>query len=494
MSAYYNEFDPKAAAWLRELIKRGLIADGEVDDRSILDVQPDELRGFTQCHFFAGIGGWSYALRLAGWPDDRPVWTGSPPCQPFSAAGAGLGRSDARHLAPHFISLVRACRPRVLFGEQVASAAVFGKAASGARKAAARAPEWAWLDDLQDRLEAAHYAVGASDIPAAGIGGFHIRQRTFFGAIDGLADTKISKCQQSGNPRSGRTGLADGGDDACGLADTAHSGRREERANDRGRAIGNRKEGRAAGYGTSGADMRLADTGDEGLQRGERSGSAGSEGTPSGYGPKCSGPIRLADADSGRQPGSGVLGQPCNPAPEGDREVDRAIDACGGGGLADTDSRERDGLTEQRGLERNGRDAGRAQGECESEPFGGHDRLADTASGFVGHERQQHGGEYGLQPQDRGAFGEGRGGPQHSGLDGVVNAGWPGADQNPWRDPDWLFCRDGKWRPVEPGTFPLAHGIPARVVRLRGYGNAIVPQAAAKFIEAFTSVIGEVTA
>jgi len=31
MSAYYNEFDPKAAAWLRELIKAGRIAPGEVD-------------------------------------------------------------------------------------------------------------------------------------------------------------------------------------------------------------------------------------------------------------------------------------------------------------------------------------------------------------------------------------------------------------------------------------------------------------------------------
>ena len=80
MSAYYNEFDPKAAAWLRELIKRGLIADGVVDERSILDVSADDLVGFTQCHFFAGIGGWSYALRLAGWSDDQPVWTGSPPC------------------------------------------------------------------------------------------------------------------------------------------------------------------------------------------------------------------------------------------------------------------------------------------------------------------------------------------------------------------------------------------------------------------------------
>jgi DNA (cytosine-5)-methyltransferase 1 len=52
-----------------------------------------------------------------------------------------------------------------------------------------------------------------------------------------------------------------------------------------------------------------------------------------------------------------------------------------------------------------------------------------------------------------------------------------------WRDVDWLGCRDGKWRPVEPGTFPLAHGASARVVRLRAYGNAINAQAAQIFVE-----------
>jgi hypothetical protein len=53
-----------------------------------------------------------------------------------------------------------------------------------------------------------------------------------------------------------------------------------------------------------------------------------------------------------------------------------------------------------------------------------------------------------------------------------------------WRDADWLGCRDGKWRPVEPGTFPLAHGAAARVGRLRAYGNAINAEAARVFIEA----------
>jgi len=74
MSAYYNEIDPFAAQWLRNLISAGHIAPGDVDERSIEDVSPDDLLGYAQCHFFAGIGVWSYALRQAGWADERPAW------------------------------------------------------------------------------------------------------------------------------------------------------------------------------------------------------------------------------------------------------------------------------------------------------------------------------------------------------------------------------------------------------------------------------------
>ena len=174
MAAYYNEFDPKAAAWLRELIKQGHIAPGDVDERSISDVTPDDLRGYTQCHFFAGIGVWSYALRQAGWPDDRPVWTGSCPCQPFSSAGKRKGTSDERHLWPHWFHLISQCRPSDVFGEQVASKD--GRA---------------WFDTVQADMEALGFAVGAADLCAAGVGAPHIRQRLwFYGTVadaDGVA-------------------------------------------------------------------------------------------------------------------------------------------------------------------------------------------------------------------------------------------------------------------------------------------------------------------
>jgi DNA (cytosine-5)-methyltransferase 1 len=161
--AYYNENDPYAAAWLRELIKAGLIADGEVDERSIVDVRPDDLRGFTQCHFFAGIGGWSLALRLAGWPDDREVWTGSCPCQPWSMAGAGGGTDDPRHLWPAWFGLIAQCRPAIVFGEQVASL-----------------DGLYWLDLVYRDLEAENYAVGAVDLSGASVGSPDIRSRLWF--------------------------------------------------------------------------------------------------------------------------------------------------------------------------------------------------------------------------------------------------------------------------------------------------------------------------
>ena len=109
-SAYYNENDPKMAAWLRELIKAGVIVPGEVDERSIWDVVPSDVMGFTQCHFFAGQGSWSYALRQAGWSDDRRVWTGSCPCQDFSGAGKRAGLAGERHLWPAWFHFPLASR------------------------------------------------------------------------------------------------------------------------------------------------------------------------------------------------------------------------------------------------------------------------------------------------------------------------------------------------------------------------------------------------
>jgi DNA (cytosine-5)-methyltransferase 1 len=208
MSAYYNEIEPYPAQWIRNLIKEGLLPDGEVDERSILDVQPDELRGFTQCHFFAGIGGWAYAARLAGWPDDRPLWTGSAPCQPFSVAGKGKAQEDERHLWPVFFELIRACRPPVLMGEQVAAAV--GKD---------------WLDGVCADLEGVGYACGATVVPACAVDAPHRRDRLWF---VGNADISRTDAHTSTSASWHPVGKPSGGD----VANAVRGGSGAQRRND----------------------------------------------------------------------------------------------------------------------------------------------------------------------------------------------------------------------------------------------------------------------
>lgn len=187
---YYNEWDTKTGAWLRELIKAGIIPPGEVDERSITDVQPSDLRGFTQCHFFAGIGGWPYALHLAGWPADREVWTGSAPCQPFSCAGKQQGAADDRNLWPPFMRLIAERKPKFIFGEQV--------------EAAIRSN---WFDRVSADLEAQAYSVGAVVLGAHSVGAPHIRQRLYWvahsnprGRTAGIAETRgaAARCGEGG--------------------------------------------------------------------------------------------------------------------------------------------------------------------------------------------------------------------------------------------------------------------------------------------------------
>jgi len=189
---YYNEHDPKMAAWIRGLIGAGLIPDGHVDERSIVDVEPSELQGYTQCHFFAGIAGWSYALQLARWPKDRPVWTGSCPCQPYSVAGKGKGNADERNLWPAFFRLIRECRPDTVFGEQVESAVGHG-----------------WLDGVSTDLEGEGYAVGPAVLGAHSVGAPHIRQRLYW--VADFSDHGLQRAADSAGTRGG--------------AGAAHSGR-----------------------------------------------------------------------------------------------------------------------------------------------------------------------------------------------------------------------------------------------------------------------------
>jgi len=182
---YYNEWEAYPAQWLRNLIKAGHLPEGEVDERDIRDVQPEDLRGFEQCHFFAGIGGWPLALQWAGW--EGPVWTGSCPCQPLSSAGQRKGHADERHLWPAFYELIAQCKPPTVFGEQVAS--------KDGRE---------WLAGVRADLGGMDYACGAADLPAACVGSPQVRQRLWWVAdargkdVSGSEQSWGGICKQPG--------------------------------------------------------------------------------------------------------------------------------------------------------------------------------------------------------------------------------------------------------------------------------------------------------
>lgn len=161
---FYNDIDPKACEWLRQLISDGCLPPGDIDNRSITEISPDEIRHYHQCHFFAGIGGWTLALDLAGW--DEPCWTGSCPCQPLSIAGLRKGHADERHLWPTLHRLITECRPPTVFGEQVAS--------KDGRE---------WLAAVRHDMEGIGYALGAADLCPTAFDICQHRPRLFFAAV-----------------------------------------------------------------------------------------------------------------------------------------------------------------------------------------------------------------------------------------------------------------------------------------------------------------------
>lgn len=292
--AYYNEFDPYAAQWLRNLIKAGHIADGEVDERSIADVHADDLKGFTQCHFFAGIGGWSLAARLAGWPDELPLWTGSCPCQPFSVAGKGKGQDDERHLWPAFFDLIKARRPPVVMGEQVAAAV--GKS---------------WLDGVFTDLESIGYATGAAVVPACAVNAPHRRDRLWF-----VADN-LGNSQHDGQSASAFRG--------CDAQAVQH--------NSQGQDSSKQFTGASASGNVSSSIMADTTSGgrDEGQsddtrmhQRVEAQGSAGR------FALNGNGYSNVANTECGGQPRQGQLARSVNSTASCNGQADRADDDSSG--------------------------------------------------------------------------------------------------------------------------------------------------------------------
>lgn len=482
---YYNEFDPHAAAWLQGLIDENLIPPGHVDTRSITEISPSDLHGYTQCHFFAGIGGWPLALQLAGVPATRPLWSGSCPCQPFSVAGEGKGIEDERHLWPVFFELIRACNPPLVFGEQVAGAAVLGSSAKPSQRSAGKAVQPVWLDGVFADLESAGYACGSAVMAACSVSAPHIRQRCWWGAVR-LADTEDPngwRELESERARSGRNGLA-GSRELERMADSfqsrleGHPGNVHD-GNEPGR-IGADEAGSVAQGGES------CGVGDSNSQSTRRH-TGGTHAAEAEHGAGKGDDHGFVDA------GDGLSGGHAHGSGE-----------CGGVALSN--------IVDGHGAGFNpGDDGGQLGGSEQLQGESDFRRLAHTNGRDASAEREQCSGEQRFFPE--GGSGCGMGDTSEQRLDGerlllrTEEAGRDeagileasrGSEVGFWDASHWHPCRDGKYRrvPVESGLFPLVDGLSYRVARrrtvrpalLRGAGNAIVPEVAAEFVKAFLEI------
>jgi DNA (cytosine-5)-methyltransferase 1 len=438
---FYNDIDKNACAWLRELIAAGHLPPGDVDERSILEIKADELRGYDQCHFFAGVGFWSLALQWAGLGTTPGIWTGSCPCQPFSCAGARRGTADERHLWPVFRDLIVVCRPAVVFGEQVASAAVVGKVGRGAAKPAVPV----WLDGVRADMAEAHYAFGAVIVPAAGVGSPNIRQRVYW-----VAEAIGWGCAARRSPTPGQT-------------------RRNVQPEQRGGACWPPNAGRAPGL----PEHRDAP--------GERQDCESND--TAGVGARIS-TCRPSDAEL-RRSEQRDEGQRAVPELDADGAVGGIPVTPGGGQRADGGAPWQPGHAEQ--LQQAG---------------GASDVQRARLEGHAGNGADRHEpGRHGAQPPGHAAEGVGAGDPWsdyrvHRYLDGkdrripAKRSVQSLVDDGPHelrRSVD--ACRDAGFTEDEIAQafdgFPLSQGVEGRVMLLRGAGNAIIPALAAEFIEAW---------
>jgi DNA-cytosine methyltransferase len=330
------------------------------------------------------------------------IITGGFPCQPFSVAGKQAGTDDDRHLWPVMFRIIQEFTPRWVIGENV--------------KGLTNIQDGVVFETVCTDLEGEGYEVRTFNIPAAGVGAPHRRERLWIVAHrkESMVNTDDVRLEQHNEtkeePSWWRTSTTF--EPTSDVADTISNdkGREISRSDEEERGIQeeHRQDDSSARLTSRTSSIRQTYNGHEDMEDSRRTLQQGTE-------------LREKNEDEVR---------------EGYANQHQRSGSTSESNVANTYARLSDGTYEEV----------QSRGQTSDTSSEGSTDVANTESSNR-HDNEAVTRDGGSSTQE--VFGNG------SSVSG-----------------------EGSWWNVEPDVGRVAHGIPGRVYRLKGLGNSIVPKIA----------------
>jgi DNA (cytosine-5)-methyltransferase 1 len=330
------------------------------------------------------------------------IITGGFPCQPFSVAGKQKGTSDDRHLWPEMFRIIQELKPRWVIGENV--------------KGLVNLQDGMVFETVCTDLEGEGYEVRAFNIPAAGVGAPHRRERIWIVAhrkesMVNADDVRLEQHNETKEETSWwRTSTTF--EPTSDVVNTISNGERREisRSDEEERRIQeeHRQDNSSARLTSRTSSIRQTNNGHEDMEDSRRTLQQGTE-------------LREKNEDEVRE---GYANQHQRSGSPSESNV------------ADTYARLSNGTYEEV----------QSRGQTSDTSSKGSTDVANTKSSDR-HDNEAITRDGGSSTQE--VFGNG------SSVSG-----------------------ESSWWHVEPNVGRVAHGIPGRVYRLKGLGNSIVPKIA----------------
>lgn len=386
------------------------------------------------------------------------VITGGFPCQPFSVAGKQKGTSDNRHLWPEMFRIIKAFKPRYVIGENV--------------RGIINIQDGMVFETVCTDLESEGYEVQPFIIPAAGVGAPHRRERVWIIAIreesmvnsDNIRFKQHNTAEEEASRRRSSATFEPTGN----VADT-ENGRRQQTQSERREGTergsidsrGIEREGQDIGRDENVENSRRT------LQQGTKFGAAnedeiGKENANQHQRSSSSSESDVANTDSRRsssEHSTPISGQREKERVRSEYESSRGGETREGGSadVADTNISTKTQRGEYTNTEKESNE--RRNNESGSTSNVGERRVRETGKSF----------SYDVADTENIGTGKLRHFNQTQRREGSHSA---------QLDSSSSTQRKQGWWSVEPNVGRVAHGISGRIHRLKGLGNAIVPQIA----------------